>query len=321
MSAIVKSMGCTTPSLAEIARAIPSRLEALGIVVPNGSRFDVYQALFTKNSNSKDIISSNDFPKASQGFLDIQLMHFILDQLPLNDREEWINRLRKAIDDKATVVEQPTAHSPARDAQFELYVAAVLFKSGIFHCFDEKPDIHSQFNSRLWGVACKRLKSPQRLEQAIRAARKQILSSGLPGVIALDLSVALNQENKVIGPQLDQHTINKRLHAAMRGFMDTYIDSIHSWVNTTWVRGLILTYHSVMDEGEMGWILDSRTFSVPLSRENVRRREEFREYANIFTKGLSSNVMKMPKSNIFERHDATSYFQEARRKRWRPTDH
>jgi hypothetical protein len=80
--------------------------------------------------------------------------------------------------------------SSARDFQFESFVAAVAELSGYRIRFDE-PDMVVQNDICTFGIAAKRPRSSRTIEKNCRKAVRQIQQSGIPGIVALDVSLAL----------------------------------------------------------------------------------------------------------------------------------
>lgn len=105
------------------------------------------------------------------------------------ERASWDDRLRTLI--SGTNIPSPESkHSPTRDFQFESFVAAVAELSGYKVRFAE-PDVIVQTDGYAFGIAAKRPRSIRGIEKNVKKAASQILQSGLPGIIALDMSFAL----------------------------------------------------------------------------------------------------------------------------------
>lgn len=78
-------------------------------------------------------------------------------------------------------------NSPGRDASFELYVAGRLRGAGmVAECAE--PDLICRRGSFEFSIAAKRIKSRDKLIARVIEARRQIVKSNIPGIIALDLS-------------------------------------------------------------------------------------------------------------------------------------
>ena len=84
----------------------------------------------------------------------------------------------------------------ARDFQFESFIGAVCELSGYAVRFDE-PDIVVTENDKAFGIAAKRPRNERRIENNCKKAVRQIRNSGMSGLIALDLSFALQADKCV----------------------------------------------------------------------------------------------------------------------------
>ena len=82
------------------------------------------------------------------------------------------------------------SHSKGRDAQFELFVAAVCQNAGLHPVAREEPDVTCHIEGIKFGIAAKRIKSVTNLKKHVRKAAQQIEGAGFPGMIALDTNVA-----------------------------------------------------------------------------------------------------------------------------------
>lgn len=101
----------------------------------------------------------------------------------------WEKRLSQLVGGSACAVDEKK-HSSPRDFQFETFVGAVFKLSGFDVAFDE-PDIVVSDNAQCIGIAAKRLRSLKRLEKNCKKASQQIINSGRPGLIAIDISHAI----------------------------------------------------------------------------------------------------------------------------------
>ncbi len=104
--------------------------------------------------------------------------------------EEWRTQLLKLVSGPAHI-RRESKHSPAHDFQFEAFVAAIAELSGYSVRFEEPDLVVSEGSECVLGIAAKRVRSPRRAEARCREAVKQIQSATVPGLVALDLSLAL----------------------------------------------------------------------------------------------------------------------------------
>lgn len=123
--------------------------------------------------------------------------------------------------------------SPGRDFLFEHYVGARFSTAG---CLVKKdgPDFICSFENIKFGVAIKKIKI-SRLRERISDAKKQIYKSGLPGVIALDLSSDFIDLNDF----------------PFYGNYDEYIKNVHTWME--------INFYQKLRENYKIWNLDGRT--------------------------------------------------------------
>jgi hypothetical protein len=110
-------------------------------------------------------------------------------------REMWQRRLVPLISGAETPKDESSGAS-ARDSQFESFVGAVFELSGFGMEFAE-PDLIVSDEHQRFAIAAKRPRNAQAVDKNCKKAIRQIRRSGLPGLIALDLSFAL-QPNRCI---------------------------------------------------------------------------------------------------------------------------
>lgn len=113
-------------------------------------------------------------------------------------KAQWTRKLRKLAKGVAFVTEEDERPS-TRDIQFECYLAAVLSLSGWPTAFAE-PDVIITHNGSKIGFAAKRPRSERSLERKLRLGARQIQTSGLPGIVAVDLSGVLPRGVCVMPP-------------------------------------------------------------------------------------------------------------------------
>jgi len=101
--------------------------------------------------------------------------------------------IERAFFQDAAVPTDVRTHSPGRDWQFELYVAARLQMAEMAPSFCE-PDIRSSVSGWPFVVAAKRVKSPRGLVRQIKGARDQIEKAATDGIIAVDYSFVAASE-------------------------------------------------------------------------------------------------------------------------------
>jgi hypothetical protein len=301
--------------LYQMATSVVERIEGFGVTVPFDSRFALYARLFgeqAKADRGPISVESPDFPVAAQGMLDVMMMDFIFgklaDQLETATLQAALHRVVAG-----PAVEQLEApYCSARDFQFELLAAARCCWQGSGVRLAE-PDVIAHLEGKPLAVACKRIKSYDKLEERIRAARRQILACELPGVICLDVSVMFNdQPMQLIGP-IDERAFGSRLSAAFKAFSDQHIKLIEDhWVGqTTWIRGIILVYHAPRGQADQPVEMSTTAYCLPLCRTNAARKREFLKFVESFgatAPGISSSL---PSPSVAETNAARSHFNRS----------
>lgn len=164
----------------------------LGLATVSSSRINTYRGAFESLKRAKEQGRLN-LPLA------VQVLHTLVEFAQLKtivkaavaslDRAAWDKQLRRLISGAGSPTPK-SKHSPAHDFQFESYVAAVVELSGFSIRFAE-PDVVVQNGANSFGIAAKRPSSKRKIEKHCRKAANQISRSGLPGIVALDVSSAL----------------------------------------------------------------------------------------------------------------------------------
>lgn len=158
--------------LFEIAEKL---LTKYALAIKPTSRFQQLKKLSTGASSAHQLVAYQEVGQ----FLQI-LEH-------LGSDKDWHADIQKVFTSDRPIPARDSTHTPARDAQFELYVAARLSRGNISVTKGE-PDIICNMDGFKFTVAAKRLKSKESLVARIKDARDQIIKAQLPGIIAVDLS-------------------------------------------------------------------------------------------------------------------------------------
>ena len=125
--------------------------------------------------------------------------------------------------------ENPRARSPGRDAQWELFCAAIAKRAG----FElERPSSGAEYilwsgNTRA-SIECKRLHSHKKLERRMRDAASQLNSTGIAGWICLDIGLAV-EGGGLITPLLQYATdeeVNNAAEKAALHFIKHYLETL-----------------------------------------------------------------------------------------------
>jgi len=184
-------------SLTEKIEYVLSAIRGYGVDISPGSRLDQAVRIFLDEHNiAKREVPFEDpqFRVAQEALRDFLLLEPIFNTIAAirldHDRTNTIKTLLK----DAVVPHATQALSKGRDLQAELLTAATCVLGGMSDvALKEPPDVQATFAGRTWGIAVKRLKSAERLDDNMRDAAMQVERAGMPGAILLDISLAFNQ--------------------------------------------------------------------------------------------------------------------------------
>lgn len=109
---------------------------------------------------------------------------------------------KRLLDGHYLTLDAPTS-DPARDAQFELFVASRLALGGLRTRLAE-PDVVVDLCGEPIGIAAKRPRTPGGLKSAIRKGRHQVRNQGVRGFLALDASMYPIPDGQLIAAFLDR---------------------------------------------------------------------------------------------------------------------
>jgi hypothetical protein len=138
------------------------------------------------------------FDVALEAQRDMQLLSFVFDQFgSVTPSDAYRTLVYKAVRDSA-LPQKDRVRSVGRDAVFELFVGAVCTSAGLHPVELEEPDVICVLNGMRFGIAAKRVKSAANILKNVEKAVDQIRKSQLPGIVALDTSLAFNPRNRRI---------------------------------------------------------------------------------------------------------------------------
>jgi hypothetical protein len=268
--------------MADMANEVRQKLVALGVSVEGYGR--VAQMV---ESLQNGYVAPHDehFPMALEAWRDIQILAFVLDYLPGQVQQFMLqDKLRLCMKD--TVLPQDSLdRSPGRDTQAELHFAAVCARGGMQPCLQE-PDIVCQVSGKSYGIAVKRLKNADKIEQRFRNAADQIERAQLPGFVALDLTVAFNRDNVPLVTNASARELRAAHRRTCNDFRHQYHDKMKGWIRGREVRGVILVEHRLHFQGGQDWFLETFNGEGSFSSDNQRRQREFDAFVKYYKQGL-----------------------------------
>lgn len=220
----------------EQANYVTAELQAVGLDRNELSRF----SLLLRHFGDGEMIQSDHprFNEVLENERDRQTLTFIFDHIGnLKGSAEFNSLLRLLVKDSA-LPEGAGKLSKGRDAQFHLLLAATCQNAGLQPQLAE-PDIVCKIDGKDFGVAAKRLKSLERLDERIDEGVDQLRRADMPGVIAIDVTIALNPENRRYIAAGEADRFMSLLEVAMYRFVHQRIDGFRRRLHGTRVRGLL----------------------------------------------------------------------------------
>jgi hypothetical protein len=155
----------------------------------------------------------------------------------LKNIEEWRPTFETAMRYESALPSKDASNTRSRDSLFELYVASQLARTGI-EVWRREPDIFCRRGDFEFTVAAKRIKSRDKLVPRSKAAREQIISARVPGIIALDISPL--QPGFYESPMVESlHSFNVRLRKYMDSIFEPLLPEIERTCQRRQVFGVI----------------------------------------------------------------------------------
>jgi hypothetical protein len=278
-----------------IAATILREFEGLGVKLDPASRLakqiNVY--LDPKGTLPQIIDPAHPLLKtAVEAHRDLNQVAFALTQLlPVVPRDEMKKQLRRLVVDNVLPQDNPE-RSPGRDAQCELFVAALCVRARLDPVFDESPDLRCKLANQVFGVAIKRIKAPperfvDRFKERMREAAEQVAKSQLPGIIVTDISQSLNPTNWWVPIEFSDSKFDYAWSVEMTQLKGKFEKPLLDWTRGKNVRGVILIDHILRCPPTGAWRMELRCSSISLCPFNQRRRREFELFETQFARAIS----------------------------------
>src|SRR5262245_51039241 len=142
-------------SRAENATYVVDQVRSLGLVPhPTSRLMQMHRALNRGHVHCDD----PDFPAALEAERDLQHLGFAFDQMHAHRDKPKFRALVKRLLKDSVLPQDNRENSPGRDAQFELYLAAICQKAGLLPVDCAEPDVTCTVEGAKFGIAAKRLK-------------------------------------------------------------------------------------------------------------------------------------------------------------------
>lgn len=255
----------------------------LGDLHPQSRLMEMYRVIAAGG-----VVEPNDpgFETVCEAVRDILLFEFVFDHVNNHPgSNKFADRVSTAIKD-SVFAQRDRGQSKGRDAQFELYIAAVCEAGGLTPVEFDEPDVTCHVEGVKYGVAAKRFKSVGKLETRLRKAADQIWRTGLPGVIALDLCMALNPDNARMILQIPDEKFADHHSEALKQFVGQRHNKIQECVRGKGVRCVVIHDHVILQDVSREWSLAGFTFWIPVIGQSEREEIEYRMFHDAYCRGL-----------------------------------
>ena len=256
--------------LGEDLQALEDTLTQSGLRVSGAGRFAEYKRCIERaTSHREGHVGVNDEDRGVLYRAMIETHELCLIAEELGSGAEvpgWKEKTQIALGGKPVAGTQQ--HDHARDIQFELYLAAVARRSGFEVRLDE-PDVICLDEG--WGriaLAAKRIQSEGKIERHLRKASSQLEASGIPGLVAVDLTWAVADFGAAREGSSNE-SIGQSLHNEVQGYVGDQAEKYSQQIDPRWAYAILV--HVVAP-----CVIDG----ARLGRNRVLRWLNFRESAS-----------------------------------------
>ncbi len=268
----------------EQAAYVVEKVRSLGVRVHPASRLMLMLRTLERGRVEYD---DSRFPVALESIRDFYQLRLIVDQMDAHRQNpQFLESVEKLLKD-APLPQEGGASTNGRDTQFELYVAAVCLRGGMAPVDYHEPDVACTVAGRRFGIAAKRIKSLGRFEERVKEGANQTRRAGVPGVVAIDWTIARNPENRPITSRLQSRMSVMIAQARNRQFFGRHEHDIHRWVDGSGVRAL-LTFEFTfrVNTDGTGWVHDGMMCWFPTTGGEGQPERELRAFRQGFLRGM-----------------------------------
>jgi hypothetical protein len=203
-------------------------------------------------ADGPDIIRPDraDFPATLQAIKDLCELHFVLHVLePIpNDTVLWA-KVREVFGD-AVLPSKSNKKSGARNIQFEVFSRAILARAGMNpEPLPQAADFRCRFGQWAFAVESKRVTSLKKLRSNISEAGDQTFATGLPGILFVDYSEAVNPGDKVLALTSSTADFGAAQTARHKYFWSKHADEVRSAIRKKSVLAIVFFDHLLVQSG------------------------------------------------------------------------
>lgn len=276
-------------SLSDAANYVLNQFVCFGLEVPEGSRIrNMYSAVCNDDGSSRGLIPENDpnFDMAREALRDFSQLEFFFDQIRNEQQKAKYTPILNRIIGDSVLPQNDEKNSPGRDAQAEAFVFAVCKNARTNPLFEEPPDITCQVKGRKYGVAVKRIKNLSKIRTRLVKGARQMYESGLPGIISVELTIAVNPENYSIITNENEQKVRQWWIKKMRQITNRELEDVQNKK----VRGIFLHEHCPVRFPDGQYSLRSMTYGISTAK-NGKQEEEWEQFKVAFIKALPNLIM------------------------------
>ena len=167
-----------------------------------------------------------------QGLKDIQEYWFIIEILGKRLlKAPFIEPLKLSLQDPDLPKDSKDS-TLGRNTQFELFIAAIASRAGmnVDRLGDSGADWVLTATGNSWSIETKRIKSLDQMEKHIRKAGKQIMATNKGGIIAIDISLAVNPSCAPLSKFVSDDDIQQAHRMRTDHFAQKFLPSIRRWI-------------------------------------------------------------------------------------------
>lgn len=274
-------------SLSEAAKYVIDRFKSFGIEVSENSRFiQMYKSVCKEDGNSRGFIREDDpnFDIALEALRDFSQLEFFFDQIA-NDAQKanYVSKLKQIVKD-SVLPQDDEIESRGRNAQAEAFVFAVCRDAGMNPLFEE-PDVTCQVKGRRYGVAVKRIKNLSKIKTRLVDGESQIHKSGLLGIIFVEVTIAVNQQNDKIVTNANEQKVRDWWIAKMRQTTNRVLKDVQNEE----VRGIFLHECCPVRYPDGQYLLRGLTYGISTAKNEIGKTE-WKRFKDTFVKGLPNLI-------------------------------
>jgi hypothetical protein len=251
-------------SRSEAAEFVIESIRSLGFNPDNSSRLMSMHRILTEDAG---VIPPTHprFKEALEADRDFLQLSFILEQQHAAASHPGLIALLRPLCQDATLPEHSAGgKTKGRDTQLELFAAALCQAAGFMPVDYVEPDVVCRVANNAVGVACKRIKNPERTVKNIRKARDQIVAAEMPGVIVVETTIALNPNNVPLLTPVPDEVLKPMYRAAMTRYVAEHLTGIYAALSRAPIGGIIFHDSILRFESDGNWGLTAMTFHLPL---------------------------------------------------------